>query len=461
MNSGASSPRVSLARTSLRNLKLSPRLRREHARENAFLWMSSGVGLLEEPMDTIFPRVAGLDVHKATVVACLRRLEPNGRCTQEVRTFSTMTASLLELSDWLANASVTHVAMESTGVYWKPVFHILEDRFTTWLVNAQHIKKVPGRKTDVTDCEWIAQLLQHGLLQPSFVPPPTIRELRDLTRHRSQLVGEKTRVANRIQKVLEDANLKLSSVATDVLGVSGRDMISRIIAGEASSESLAKRARGKLKKKIPQLRLAMQGKVTEHHRFQLRILMEHLDFLESLIAEVSKRVDATITPYAEDLERLTTIPGLDKRSAENLMAEIGADMGQFPSSSHLASWAGICPGNNRSGGKARTGRTRKGSRWLRQTLTQCAWAASHTKETYLSSFYRRLAGRRGKKRALVALAHTILVVVYHVIKEKATYSELGANYLDQLEPERLTRYLVKRLERLGHEVTLHPKTDAA
>jgi transposase len=423
--------------------------------------MSSGVRPAEDPMETIFPCVAGLDVHKATVVACRRRLAPDGNCTQEVRTFSTMTAGLLELSDWLAGEGGTHVAMESTGVYGKPVFHILEDRFTTWLVNAQHIKRVPGRKTDVKDCEWIAQLLQHGLLHPSFVPPPVIRELRDLTRHRSQLVGEKVRVANRIQKVLEDANIKLASVATDVLGVSGRDMILAIIAGEGSPQSLAQRARGRLKKKIPELRLALQGKGTEHHRFPLRLLMDQRDGLESLIAKVGGRIGETMAPFAREVERLATIPGLDRRTAENLIAAIGADMGQFPSPGHLAAWAGIGPGNNQSGGTSRSGRIRKGSRWLRQTLTPAAWAASHTKASYFSSFDRRLAGRRGKKRALVALAHTILVVVYHVIKGQADYVELGANDLDELEPERLTRYLIKRLERLGHKVRLEPNSDAA
>lgn len=412
-------------------------------------------------METIFPRVGGIDVHKANVVVCVRRLEADGRFTKEVRTYSTMTASLLELSDWLAEEGVTHVAMESTGVYWKPVFHILEDRFKTWLVNAQHIKNVPGRKTDVKDCEWIAQLLQHGLLKPSFVPPPVIRELRDLTRHRTQLVGEKTRVANRIQKVLEDANIKLGSVATDVLGVSGRQMIEGIINRVDDSERLAKLARGRLKKKIPELKLALRGKVTDHHRFQLRLLLQHLDQLESLIVEVSRRVEETIAPFASTVERLTTIPGVDKRTAENLVAEIGVEMTQFPTSGHLASWAGVCPGNNRSAGKSRSGRITKGSRWLRQTLTQSAWAASHTKNTYFSSLYRRLAGRRGKKRALVALGHTILVVVYHIIQDGTTYNDLGVNYLDQLEPERLTRYLVKRLERLGHAVTLAPKKDAA
>jgi transposase len=412
-------------------------------------------------METLYSHCAGLDVHKKTVVACVLVLGPKGPPAKQVRTYSTMTADLLELSDWLAQQGVTHVAMESTGVYWKPVFHILEDRFQTWLVNAQHIKQVPGRKTDVRDCEWIAQLLQHGLLRPSFVPTEPIRELRDLTRQRSQLVAERTAVANRIQKVLEDANIKLASVASDVLGASGRAMIRAMIAGQQDPATLAEMARRKLRAKIPALQQALHGRVTEHHRFQLQLLMDHLESLEGLIARLSERVEQVIAPFEEAISRLVTIPGVERRTAENLIAELGPDMSRFPTSGHLASWAGMCPGQNQSAGKSKGGGTRHGNRWLRQALTQAAWAASHTKGTYLSAQFRRLAARRGKKRALVALGHTLLVIVYHILRDGAIYQELGPDYFDRLEPERLTRHLVKRLERLGHKVTLEPKDKEA
>jgi transposase len=412
-------------------------------------------------MDLLYRCCAGLDVHKKTVVACVRRTDATGQTRQEIRTFGTMTCHLLALSDWLGEQGVEQVAMESTGVYWKPVFNILEGRFAVMLVNAQHIKQVPGRKTDVKDCAWIAQLLQHGLLHASFVPPPPIRELRDLTRQRAQLVAEKATAANRLQKVLEDANLKLASVATDVLGVSGRDMLEAIIAGEDDAEQLADKARKRLRKKIPELQTALQGRVTAHHRFQLRLLLDHVAHLEALIGRLGGRIEEVMAPFAEAAERLTTIPGVEQRAAEVIVAEMGTNMDQFPTAEHLASWAGMCPGNNESAGKRKSGKTTKGSRWLRQVLTQAAWAASHTKDTYLAAQYRRLAARRGKKRALVALGHTLLVIVYHVLKHGTTYQELGGDFLERLEPERLTRQLVQRLEKLGHQVTLQPKDDAA
>jgi transposase len=412
-------------------------------------------------METIYRCCAGLDVHKMTVVACVRRIEPSGRVHEEVRTFGTMTAELLLLSDWLAEAGVTHIAMESTGVYWKPVFNLLEGDFEVLLVNPRHMKQVPGRKTDVKDCQWIAQLLQCGLLRGSFIPPKPTREPRELTRQRSQLVSEKAAVANRIQKVLEDANIKLAGVATDVLGVSGRAMIGALIAGREDPAELAELARRRLRRKLPELRAALEGRVSEPHRFLLGVLMSHLNSLEGLITDLSLRIAAVLPAFAEAVERLKTIPGIDQRTAEGLVAEIGTDMGRFPTSGHLASWAGMCPGNNESAGRHRSGRTTKGDRWLRQRLTQAAWAASHTKGTYLSAQYHRLAARRGKKRAVVALGHTLLVIVYHVLKDQATYKELGSDYLDRLEPDRLTRQLVRRLERLGHKVTLEPKEQAA
>ena len=412
-------------------------------------------------MDILHRCCAGLDIHKDTVVACVRRLADDGRLHKEVQTFGTMTRDLLGLSDWLASQGVTHVAMESTGVYWKPVCNILEGPFEVLLVNAQHIKQVPGRKTDVKDCEWIAQLLQHGLLRASFIPPPPIRELRELTRQRAQLVGEKGAVANRIQKVLEDANIKLGSVASDVLGVSGRAMLEAIAAGEEDPEKLADLARRRLRAKIPELRLALHGRVTDHHRFLLRLLLEHVGHLEGLIAQLGARIEEVLAPFAEAAARLDSIPGVDRRVAEILVAELGTDMGPFPTADHLASWAGMCPGNNESAGKRRSGKTNKGSRWLRTVLVQAAWAASHTKGTYLAARYRRLTARRGKKRALVAVGHTILVIAYHVLRDGTTYRELGGDFFERLHPERLTRSLVRRLEKLGHKVTLAPKEDAA
>lgn len=413
-------------------------------------------------MDTVYACCAGLDVHKETVVATVRRRLDNGKVLQVTRTYGTMTTQLLELGDWLEAEGVTHLAMESTGVYWKPIWNLLEDRFEILLVNAQHIKHVPGRKTDVKDSEWIAQLLQCGLLRGSFVPTTPQRELRELTRQRRQLTHSKAAVANRIQKVLEDANIKLGSVATDVLGVSGRDMLRALVAGETDPHQLAELARRKLRAKIPALRLALQGRVTEHHRFLLGLLLDELTHLEALIERLTARITEVLpSPFAAAIERLATIPGIDVRAAENLLAEIGVDMEVFPTAGHLASWAGMCSGQRESAGKRQSGRTRKGNQWLRATLVQVAWAASRTKRTYLSSHYRRLAGRRGRKRALVAVGHTILVMIYHLLKEGTTYAELGVDYFDRLDTERLTRTLVRRLERLGHEVVLKPKEPAA
>jgi transposase len=412
-------------------------------------------------MDTLYPCCAGLDVHKATVVACARTATAGGRVRREVRTFGTMTADLLALADWLAGAGVTHVAMESTGVHWKPVFHLLEGRFAVLLVNAQHIKQVPGRKTDAKDCEWIAQLLQYGLLRASFVPPSPIRELRDLTRQRVQLVRERAAVVNRIQKVLEDANVKLASVASDVLGESGRAMLRRLIDGETDAAKLAGLAKGRLRAKEPALREALTGRVTEHHRSLLRLHLDHLQYLEALIARLGERIEAAVAPFAGAAGRLATIPGVSERTAEVLVAEVGVDMDQFPTSRHLASWAGVCPGNDESAGKRRTGRTTRGSRWLRTALVQAAWAASRAKGTYPQSQFKRVSARRGAKRAAMAVGHTLLVIAYHVLKRGASYAELGADYLDRLEPERLTRQLVRRLERLGHKVTLETTEGAA
>lgn len=412
-------------------------------------------------MEPLYPCCAGLDVHQKTVVACVRRAGAAGRPHKEVRTFATMTAALVALADWLAAAGVTHVALESTGVYWKPVFHLLEGRFEVLLVNARHVKQVPGRKTDVKDCEWLAQLLQYGLLRASFVPPAPLRELRELTRQRAQLVAEKSAVANRIQKVLEDANIKLGAVASDILGVSGRRMLEALIAGETDPQALAGLALGRLQRKHAELVQALHGRVTAHHRFLLGLLWDHLRQVEALVERLTARVVEQMAPFAAAADRLTTIPGVDQRTAQNVLAEVGTTMQPFPTAAHLASWAGVCPGNHASAGKHRSGRTAKGNRWLRQALVQAAWAASHTKDTYLASFYRRLAARRGRQRALVALAHALLVIIHGMLRAGTTYTDLGADYLDRLQGDRLTRYLVKRLETLGHRVTLSPSPHEA
>jgi transposase len=375
-------------------------------------------------MDLHHPCCAGLDVHKKTVVACIRRAGPDGAVEATTRTFATMTADLLELADWLAASGVRHVAMESTGVYWKPIWHLLEGRLELTLVNPRHMRQVPGRKTDVKDAEWIAQLLQYGLLSPSFVPPEPIRELRDLTRQRAQLVAEKASVAHRIHKTLEGANIKLAGVATDILGASGRAMIARIIGGEGDPERLAGEARGRLKKKVIPLRRALRGRVTDHHRFLLRMLMDQLRHLEGLIEGYSARIAEVMRPFAATEGRLMTIPGVGRQAAEVIVAEIGADMGRFPTAGHLASWAGLCPGNNQSAGKRRTGRTTGGSRWLRTTLVQVAWAAAHTRATTFGARYGRWAKRLGKKKALVAVARKVLELAHHLLKSQTDYREM-------------------------------------
>jgi transposase len=374
-------------------------------------------------MNLVHLRCAGLDVHKKTVVACVCVVNEGGEVLQETRTFATMTADLIALGDWLATWGVTHLAMESTGVYWKPVFHILETRFHVMLVNAQHIKRVPGRKTDVKDAEWIAQLLQHGLLTASFVPPPPIRQLRDLTRQRTTLIRQRATLANRVQKVLEDANIKLASVASDPMGVSGRAMIRAIIAGQEKPEVLADLAKKRLRAKLPELRQALQGCVTDHHRFELAALMDQIDHLEGLIARYDGRIGVAIAPFQATVARLETIPGVGRKSAEVILAELGPAMEVFPTPGHLASWAGLCPGNNESAGKRRTGRTTKGDQWLRSGLVQAAWAAIHCRGTIFGAMYGRWVKRMGKKKALIAVAHKILVVIHVLLKSETDYQE--------------------------------------
>lgn len=407
-------------------------------------------------MDILHPCCAGLDVHKDTVYACVRRAGPGGAAREDVRVFGTMTPDLLALADWLAGHGVTHVAMESTGVYWRPVYYMLDGRFALVLANAQQLKRVPGRKTDVQDCAWIAKLMQHGLIAASFVPPQPQRDLRELTRQRVQLIRQKAAVANRIQKVLEDANLKLGSVASDVLGKSGRAMLRALIAGETDPERLADLALGRLRKQLPRLRPALTGRVTEHHRFLLGLLLDEVEAVERLLARLEGRIAAVLAPFAEAVRRLTTIPGVDRRTAEVVAAEIGTDMGRFPGEGQLASWAGLCPGNDESAGKRRSGKTPKGNVWLKRALVQAAWAASHTKGTYLAAYYRRLAARRGRKRALVALGHTLLGVIYHMLRDGTDYTDLGGDYFERRDREGLARRLVRRLEGLGLKVTLEP-----
>ena len=413
-------------------------------------------------MDTIFARVAGLDVHQKFITVGVRCRLDTGKLFAEVRTFGTMTRDLLALADYLEALGVTHVAMESTGVLWKPVWNILDGRFQL-LVNPRHVKQVPGRKSDVSDAEWIAQLLQCGLLRGSFVPKRELRELRDLTRFRAQLVSEQTRLANRIHKVLEDANIKLGAVASDILGKSGRAMLRALIRGERQPHKLADLAEGRLRAKIPELKLAMEGHFTEHHRFLIEHLLGHLDELERRVDEISERIAKCLRPLLDDarLQRLDAIAGVNRTTIENVIAEIGVDMSVFPDETHLSSWAGICPGNEESAGKRLRSHTTRKNRWLRRALVEAAWAAGRTKNSYLGAQYRRLAPRRGKKRALLAVGHSLLVILYHMLKYDRDYQDLGADYFDRLEPERLRRYLVKRLERLGYQVSLTPNENEA
>jgi transposase len=412
-------------------------------------------------VDVVYTHCCGLDVHKRTVVACLITPGPDGRPVKSIQTFGTMTEELLALADWLAAAGCTHVALESTGVYWQPIYNLLEDRFRLLLANARHIKAVPGRKTDVRDCEWLADLLRHGLLQPSFVPARPQRELRELTRHRLALVRERTAVANRLQKTLEGANIKLASVATDILGVSGRQMLDALVAGTTDVGVLAELAKGALRRKLPQLRQALAGRVEAHQRFLIAQHLAHLDFLEERLAEVSAEIADRLRSVQDALARLDTIPGIGPYLAEALVAEIGTDMTRFPSAAHLASWAGMCPGNDESAGKRRSGKTRKGNPWLRALLVQAAHAAARRQNTYLAALYGRLAARRGKKKAAVAVGHTILVIVYHMLRRGTAYDELGPRWFDERDRQAVERRLVRRLEALGNKVTLEPADPAA
>jgi transposase len=407
-------------------------------------------------LDIIYERCCGLDVHKRSVAACLIVPGMHGEPRKEIRTFGTMTEDLLELSDWLAAAGCTHVAMESTGVYWKPIYNLLEATFTPLLVNARHIKTVPGRKTDVKDCEWIADLLRHGLLRGSFVPERPQRELRELNRYRTTLVRERSAEVGRLQKTLEGANIKLASVATDIMGKSARQMLKALIDGSTDTSAMAQLAKGKLRAKIPQLERALRGCSGAHQRFLVAQQLAHIDFLEETIEQLSVEIAERMRPFGEAIERLETIPGVGRRTAEAILAEIGPDMSRFSTYRHLASWAGMCPGNNQSGGKRRSSKTSKGDPWLRAALVEAAHAAGRTRNTYLSAQYRRLASRRGKKRAAVAVGHTILVIAYHLLQRSYGYEELGGDYFDKRDRQAVERRLVRRLEGLGYKVSLDP-----
>jgi transposase len=411
-------------------------------------------------MQVLYERCAAIDVHQKTAVTTILVSQPDGSPQKQTRTFATMTSDLLALEDWLRGLGITVVAMESTGVYWHPIFNILEEGRTIILVNAQHMKAVPGRKTDVKDSEWLADLLRHGLLKASFIPPKPIRELRDLTRYRKTLVQERSQEVNRLQKLLEGANIKLAAVATDVLGKSGRDMVEAVIGGEQDAEALAALARGRLRAKLPDLRKALEGRVQPHHRFLLQRILAHIDFLEQSIAQVEQEIEQHLRPFEEALELVQSITGLQATTAAGILAEIGIDMTRFPSDKHLASWAGVCPGNKQSAGKRLSGKTTAGNTHLRALLGEAAWAAARTKGTYLSAYYHRIARRRGKKKAIVALEHKLLVIISHVLLTKKPYSDLGADYFDQLEKTRLERHHIRRLEQLGYTVTITPKEAA-
>jgi len=412
-------------------------------------------------MHVVHRQCCGLDIHKKTVVACVLVTQEDGSVQRTVRTFGTMTGELLALADWLDTHGITHIAMESTGVYWRPIFNVLEDEArTVVLVNPQHVAQVPGRKTDVRDSEWLADLLRHGLLRASFIPPVPVRELREFLRYRKTLVQERAQEVNRLQKLLEGANIKLAAVATDVLGLSGRDMLHALIAGEQDPEVLADLARGKLRSKLPVLRQALQGRVKPYHLSLLMRILAHIEFLEESLTQLQQDIEQHLAPFADAVTLLQDIPGVGPVAAETIVAEIGIDMSRFPSAKHLASWAGVCPGNKQSGGKRLSGAATKGNPWLRAVLGEVATAISRSRNNYLSAQFHRIARRRGKHKAILAVAHSVLRLVYYMLRDHQPYSDLGADYFDKLDSARLERHHVRRLERLGYTVTLTPKEAA-
>jgi transposase len=407
-------------------------------------------------MDRIVDRPGALDVHKASVTACVR-VWADGELTEHLAEFQTTVQGLLGLRDWLEALGVKQVAMEATGVYWKPVWAILEDHFELMLVNARAVKAVPGRKTDIKDAQWLCQLLEAGLLKPSFVPPKPIRTLRNLTRYRKAQIQDRQREAARLHKILEDTGIKLDCVASDILGVSGRAMLDALVSGTTDPEVLAELARGKLRKKIPALRVALVGRFDTEHALIVSQILAHIDFLEEAIDRLSGEIAERIAPFARERDLLMTIPGVKQRTAEVLIAEIGVDMSVFATPKHLASWAGVCPGQNESGGKRRSSKTPKGSKWLRATLTEAANGAARTRDSYLAAQYQRLRGRRGHAKAITAVGHSILTAAWHMLQTGELYRDLGGDYFTRQNPDRLTRRLVRQLEALGHQVTLAPK----
>ncbi|MFF3323088.1 IS110 family transposase [Streptomyces sp. NPDC002889] len=406
-------------------------------------------------MDVVHERCAGIDIGKADVKVCVRVPGPGKRRRKEIRTFSTMTRDLLGMRDWLLAEQVTVVGMEATGSYWKPVFYLLENDIECWLLNARHMKNVPGRKTDVADSEWICRMVEHGLVRPSFVPPPAIRQLRDLTRYRTEVIRERTREAQRLEKLLEDSGIKLSAVVSDLLGKSARAMLEALIAGERDPQVLAEMALASMRAKRQILTQALTGQFTDHHAFLARTMLARIDAIRATEARLSEEIVRQLAPFRRQIELLTTIPGVSTRSAEMILAEIGADMARFPSAAHLASWAGMCPGNYESAGKHTSGKSRPGDPWLKNALGLAATAAARSKNTYLASRYKRIAIRRGKKRALVAVGHTILTSIWHMLTNDAEYTDLGADYfLQRTGRTRQTRRLVSQLNMLGYQVSL-------
>ena len=412
-------------------------------------------------MEVINPIIAGLDVPERTVVGCLR-VQEGKRVQRSLRTFGTTTPALLELQGWLVENRCPIVVIESTGVYWKPIFNILEGSVEVILANAHHVKTLPGRKTDMRDAEWLAELGAHGLVKASFIPPEPIRELRELTRYRKSLIRQRTAEVNRIQKILETANIKLGSVASDVLGVSGRAMLRALIAGERDALVLAGLAKGTLRKKMDQLIASLTGRFLQRHAFLLRQMLDHVEFIDSQIATIDGEVERVCVPFDAQLQLLKSAPGIGSRTAQVIVAEIGCDMNQFPTEHHLASWAAICPGNNESAGKRRTGKTRKGNPWLRAALVEAAWAASRARATYPQSQFRHLAYARGKgrKKAIVAVAHSLLIASWHILKKNVPYKDLGPEHLRRTDPEKIKHLLVRKLENLGYSVTLEKQNAA-
>jgi transposase len=414
-------------------------------------------------MDSVHERCGGLDVHKRTVVACVLRSGPSGTLVKQTRTFGTMTVDLERLAGWLAEQGCVAVAMEATGAYWKPVYNVLEAHggFALVVVNAQHLRAVPGRKTDVKDAEWLAELLRYGLLRASFIPDRQQRELRELTRYRTALIRDRADEVNRLQKTLEAANIKLAAVLTDVTGASGQRILQALVAGRTDPEQLADLAHWRVQKKRQALEQAVVGRLEGTLRFIVERQLEHLRQLDALIEHCDAEVAARTRPFAAELARLRTIPGVGPRTAAVLLAEIGPDVRRFPSARHLAAWAGMCPGNHASGGKRRPVRTRRGSPWLRAALAEAAWAASHCKRGYLPAQFRRLAARRGKKRAIVAVGHTIVVIVYHLLARGTTFEDLGGQYFDERRRDAVRDQAVRRLQDLGYAVHLEPRAQTA